>query len=243
MACSLVLSLHDLYMAFQYQMPAESYGATMSTVDLKSATSSPTCRSSAIHTGRTFRVGISLALLALTGCATLDKEECVLGDWPAIGYKDGQRGLDAQKQFQRHTKACSKHNVAPDQTLYSEGFDQGLIVFCNPDSGYDHATGKKEYFGNCPAELENEFLESYIDGLLALIDDTDRDIDRYDDRKDDARVELAILRGRDNVAASTLKKARTNLSVAESQLSSARNDRRKYRRWLDRWRKKLRENN
>ncbi len=215
----------------------------MSTVDLKSAKSSLPCRSTASQTGFTSRIGISLALLALTGCATLDKDECLRGDWPAIGFTDGQRGLDAQKQFQRHTKACSKHSIAPDQTLYNEGYANGLIVFCTPDSGYDHATSKKAYLGNCPVDLETDFLESYTDGLLALIDSTDRDIDRYDDEKDDARLDLAILSGKDNVAPRTLKKARGRVDVAESQLSSARNDRRTYRRWLDRWRKKLRANN
>ena len=215
----------------------------MSTVDLKSAISSLPGRGITVHSRFTYRVGISLALLALTGCATLDKEECVLGDWPAIGYADGKRGLDSEKQLQRHTKACSKHNVAPDQTLYDEGYAKGLIEFCTPNSGYNHATSKKEYLGNCPADLENEFLESYTDGLLALLDDTDRDIDRYDDEKDDARLDLAILSGKPNVAPNTVKKARSRLDVAESQLSRAKNDRRQYRRWLDRWLKKLRENN
>ena len=215
----------------------------MSTVDLKSANPALFGQGNTVHKCLISRIGISLALLALTGCATLDKEECVLGDWPAIGYADGKRGIDPEKQLQRHTKACSKHNVTHDQTLYNEGYAQGLIVFCSPDSGYNHATRKKEYLGNCPADLETEFLESYTDGLLALIDNTDRDIDRYDDEKDDARLDLAILSGKPNVAPTTVEKARSRLEAAQSQLSQARNDRRTYRRRLDRWLKKLREIN
>ena len=40
--------------------------------------------------------GTFLVLLALLqGCATLDKDECMLADWRLIGYEDGVAGKSA----------------------------------------------------------------------------------------------------------------------------------------------------
>ncbi|MCP4289671.1 MAG: hypothetical protein GY792_35490, partial [Gammaproteobacteria bacterium] len=36
-----------------------------------------------------FTVAILVVLVMLQGCATLDKDECMLADWRLIGYQDG----------------------------------------------------------------------------------------------------------------------------------------------------------
>jgi len=186
---------------------------------------------------------IAPTLLMLAGCATLDKSECLRGDWITVGYEDGSRGFDPDQRLKRHAKACSKHEVAPDRQLYDEGYAQGLVKFCSEDSGYNYATNKSEYRGICPTELERDFLEGYTEGLRSLIYRTERSIDNYADDKDDARLDLIILSNNPDADPNAIKKAREKLDNASSQLSSARNERQQYRSRLDRWLRKLRQNN
>ncbi|MBX2824854.1 MAG: DUF2799 domain-containing protein [Gammaproteobacteria bacterium] len=176
-----------------------------------------------------------LAAVVLTGCATLDKSECLRGDWITVGYDDGKRGYDPEQQLKRHTKACSKHSVAPDVVLYQQGYTQGLAKFCTSGNGYEYATNKNEYRGVCPEETQNAFLEGYTSGLKTLIDRINVDIDEYDDEKDDARLDLVILSSNQDADPNSVKKARERLDYYDSQLSSARSERQKFRRWLDRW--------
>ena len=63
------------------------------------------------------RPSLSLALLGsivlLSSCATLSKQECLVGDWQAIGYNDGVAGYQSDR-LASHAKACAKASVAPN---------------------------------------------------------------------------------------------------------------------------------
>ncbi len=88
------------------------------------------------HNSRSFRLILSTALvLALQGCASLSKDECVTADWYSIGYEDGLHGKQAD-QIANHRKSCAKHGVTADLALYNEGRDAGLERFCEPRNGY-----------------------------------------------------------------------------------------------------------
>ena len=63
--------------------------------------------------------------LALFGCASMNKAECLVSDWQMIGYEDGARGYGSQ-HLARHRKACAKHGVAPDLAAYQQGRSEGL---------------------------------------------------------------------------------------------------------------------
>ena len=54
----------------------------------------------------------ALLALALPGCATMDKSECLTVDWRTIGYEDGVAGHSGDCIAQ-HRKACAKYGVAP----------------------------------------------------------------------------------------------------------------------------------
>jgi hypothetical protein len=63
------------------------------------------------------------------GCATLSKEECLKGEWRAIGYQDGVKGYDMQR-LEKHEKACSDYGVKPEIARYQEGRKVGLAYYC-----------------------------------------------------------------------------------------------------------------
>ncbi len=105
-------------------------------------------------------ISMAAALMALSGCATMSEDECLMSDWNAIGYEDGSRGYTMQ-QFSNRRQACAKHGVQPDFRAYQEGRDEGLVSFCQPSRGYNLGVSGGTYHGVCDVALEEEFLDAY----------------------------------------------------------------------------------
>lgn len=101
--------------------------------------------------------------LTVAACATLSQEQCLQGDWRAIGYIDGADGR-AMSRIEDHAKACQKTGVAPDMSLYVQGRDQGLMRYCTEANGFRVGREGHSYKGVCPSPVEPEFLGGYADG-------------------------------------------------------------------------------
>ncbi len=108
-------------------------------------------------------VGLALVLSGLGGCASMSSDECVTGDWEAIGYEDGARGYTTAQLGERR-KACAKHGVTPDFAAYQSGREQGLVEYCTPGRGFDVGSRGGRYNGVCGANLEADFLDAYNAG-------------------------------------------------------------------------------
>ena len=104
-----------------------------------------------------------VSLVVLSGCATLNKDECITADWYAIGYEDGANGYPATR-IGSHREACAKHGITPDLRSYQDGHDEGLIGFCTARNGFNRARGGYQYNGICPPSLEPDFLDGYEAG-------------------------------------------------------------------------------
>ena len=98
--------------------------------------------------------------LALQGCASMSKNECLTADWYAIGYESGIRG-QREAQISEHRKACAEHGVTPNLARYLEGREAGLQKYCEPRNGYRLGRAGTSYAGVCPPGLEGAFLQSY----------------------------------------------------------------------------------
>ncbi len=98
--------------------------------------------------------------LIVSGCATLDKNECLVANWESIGYEDGTRGRQAA-WIGKHRTACAKYGVAPDLALYTQGREQGLTLYCRANVGYREGIKGKTYQNVCPVESERDFLTGY----------------------------------------------------------------------------------
>lgn len=101
--------------------------------------------------------------LAMSGCSTLNKSECLAVDWTTIGYEDGVAGHSGER-ISQHRKACAKHGVSPDLAAYQAGREQGLREFCQPANGFRLGAHGYSYAGVCSGELESAFLGSYDSG-------------------------------------------------------------------------------
>ena len=107
------------------------------------------------------RIASSLFLALLTGCASLDRDECVNADWYAIGLEDGARGR-ALERLGDHRRACAKHNIAPSSERYLAGRNDGLKTFCTYERGYSEGSAGRDYSAGCPQP--SNFLAGYQRG-------------------------------------------------------------------------------
>lgn len=99
----------------------------------------------------------------VSGCASLDRSECLNANWYAIGLEDGARGRPLER-LGDHRRACAEHRVAPDGERYVVGRNEGLKSFCTYERGFSQGRAGHAYAGSCPANprlrgIEVERLE------------------------------------------------------------------------------------
>ncbi|HRD48497.1 MAG: DUF2799 domain-containing protein [Candidatus Competibacter sp.] len=106
-----------------------------------------------------FLLGLSGAL-ALSGCATLSREECLIGNWYEIGAQDGAAGYSPER-LAEHRQACAEHRIRPDRDAYRAGWEEGIRDYCTPQRGFYEGRKGAGYAGICPPQLEWAFLREY----------------------------------------------------------------------------------
>ncbi len=104
-----------------------------------------------------------VAILGLSGCATMSADECAMSDWHTIGFEDGAMGYTADR-VSNHRKACAKHGVAPDFESYQAGRSEGLRQYCQPSRGFNVGASGSRYNGVCPGDMEPDFVDAYNSG-------------------------------------------------------------------------------
>lgn len=100
------------------------------------------------------------AALALGGCATLNKEQCLSGDWRQIGRADGANGYTVDR-LEEHREACAEFGVGPNERAYRQGREEGLLRYCTAANGYAEGRAGSSYRHVCPPQLEAEFLRNF----------------------------------------------------------------------------------
>lgn len=73
--------------------------------------------------------------LSLGSCASLSEDECRVGDWRSIGFEDGTNGRSTAF-IAKHQEACADLGITPNQSLWLEGRERGLAVYCTPQNAY-----------------------------------------------------------------------------------------------------------
>nr|WP_245503997.1 DUF2799 domain-containing protein [Rhizobium leguminosarum] len=99
--------------------------------------------------------------LLLASCNTLSKEECVAADWRVIGESDGAAGYEPQQRFAAHAKSCERVKIVPDQTIWFQGYQAGLVHYCTPLSGLARGQAGSGYANVCPPETAPGFLRGF----------------------------------------------------------------------------------
>lgn len=137
----------------------------------------------------------SMITLALSGCATMNEQECLVSDWRSVGFEDGARGRPVET-IGNYRQACTKHGVSPDLESYRSGHADGVQSFCQPVRGFNYGRSGATYRGVCPADLEYSFLAAYNDGrqlheLEAALRSADSQIAQRKRALENIRAEIA----------------------------------------------------
>jgi hypothetical protein len=98
--------------------------------------------------------------LAVSGCATLTKNECQSGDWYGIGRADGANGHPAAR-LEEHRDACREFGINPNETAWRKGRQEGLLTYCTASNGYAQGKSGATYHYVCPSHLASGFERSY----------------------------------------------------------------------------------
>ena len=182
-----------------------------------------------------FRGLIILAgLLILAGCATLNKEACLSGDWRDLGMKDGVNGESAAR-IEKHRKACAEHGIRPDEKLYMVGRAEGLQEYCQIDNAFQSGLKGRQYQGVCPLAIHSLFLR--YNKAAYEVYQTRQEIKNKHDSLSAAQNQL----GNKKTSASSKGHIRRDIQKLESELDQLRNDLRDRERSLDDLMKEARE--
>nr|WP_159063710.1 DUF2799 domain-containing protein [Thaumasiovibrio occultus] len=134
------------------------------------------------------------AALLLSGCATMNKEECLSADWQLLGLTDGAKGYRLAR-LDEHRSACAEYGVSPDPIAYRKGYDEGIVTYCTPANGYQQGLNGNNYYGQCPANLHDAFAKAHEQGLqrYALqseINALENELYRYEDEIDQLESDI-----------------------------------------------------
>lgn len=147
-------------------------------------------------------VTLASCIVVLSACATLSPEQCMNADWHQIGYTDGASGESADR-LQKHASACAKAAVKPNLEAYLSGRMEGLLSYCQPENGFEVGRrGRPDNVGDCPPHLRTPFLDRYregreinglesqVEGIRSLLQNSLNEARRNDRRMEEIRNEL-----------------------------------------------------
>lgn len=103
---------------------------------------------------------LSTALLLLSGCATMNEDECRSADWYSVGFEDGAHGRSIN-YIGNHREACAEYGISPRADRYQDGWNKGIRRYCTPRNGYQAGMHGRSRSAQCPADLAREFRAAY----------------------------------------------------------------------------------
>ena len=182
-----------------------------------------------MHAGqraRAISAAVIIVAAALTGCSTMNADECRAADWSGLGYADASKGEDSAIAGDR-AKACAEHGYHMDMTAYQRGWSEGLRTFCTAVGGQRFGERGGNYKpGYCMPGPESEFLAGYmpayksyqyrqrIDSLQRDIDSKNREIIRLQSKKDSGNDgKISRLKGEVNMLYHQLNSERMRQSM------------------------------
>lgn len=106
---------------------------------------------------------VSCLILLLSGCAAMDRDECINADWYLIGFGDGSAGQQPQR-IDEYRSACAEYAVVPQMEEYLAGHQRGVEVFCTAENGFAQGRAGSKLNPVCHGELKHRFLAGYNSG-------------------------------------------------------------------------------
>lgn len=173
--------------------------------------------------------GVAAAGALLASCATMSKDECLVGDWGEKGYADGAAGYPTTR-LEEHAKACAKYQVTPNPSAYQSAREDGLRGYCTFQRGWTEGRAGNAYYGVCRPEEEADFLPAYQDGrrlhdVVAAVESAqsalNSAISRIENREDKLEAKQAELR-QNGLSDEERQKIRDRIQEVRGEIRDAR---------------------
>ena len=107
---------------------------------------------------------IVVSALLINGCASMNKDQCQLANWQALGFQQGNQGK-SMARFNTYQQDCAKHQIKADFNAFKTGHEQGLQTYCNFDQGLNTGKQGKDYNAVCPRSQFPTYEEGYRSGV------------------------------------------------------------------------------
>ena len=104
-----------------------------------------------------------VGVFGLSGCATMNAEDCQNANWELIGMKDGEQG-ELLSTFGDYAQQCREFGIDANRALYEKGRTTGLSTFCTKDNGFYQGKRNKVNNSVCPGKAQTRFNEGYAIG-------------------------------------------------------------------------------
>ena len=172
---------------------------------------------------------VAAAGALLANCATMSKDECLVGDWGEKGYADGASGYPLTR-LEEHAKACAKYQVTPNPSAYQSAREDGLRGYCTFQRGWTEGRAGNIYYGACRPEEEADFLPAYQDGrrlhdVIAAVESAqsalNSAISRIENREDKLEAKQAELR-QNGLSDEERQKIRDRIQEVRGEIRDAR---------------------
>ncbi len=160
-------------------------------------------------------LGSALCLLSACAMPSLSPQQCLSGNWQAIGYNDGVAGYYPSR-INDHQQACAETGVVPDFQAWQRGRQQGLAHYCTEANARHRGEQGQGFNAVCPASQANR-LQSIHDRAYRRYQRQQRLSD--DKRKvEELRDELSKLRGGDMLHFETESEAREYMLKIQKEI-------------------------
>ena len=112
------------------------------------------------------RIIIIILFLAtlFSGCSSMNKDECELANWQAMGFQYGARGENALA-FLKYQKECAAHKIKADYQAFNKGHKEGLNQYCSFETGNALGTSGSNYNAQCPKSTYPKFAQGFSEGI------------------------------------------------------------------------------
>ncbi len=174
------------------------------------------------------------AIFMLSSCSfhSLTEEQCLTGDWKAIGYNDGSLGY-SKNRINAHQEACAETGVIPNFKLWEKGRQQGLEEnYCTETNVYQLGISGRSFEPVCSIKqhkkLEPIYLKAHNKYIMKKeISDMKKIISKH-------KAELKKLRNGEMLDFKTEREARSYMLDLQKEINLLENQiLRKRRRLLD----------
>lgn len=168
-----------------------------------------------------------LAVLGMSGCASMSESQCRQADWGARGLADGREGHSV-KRLNDHIEACSKIGIAPDGAAWTQGWEQGIRSYCTASSGWREGMRNQTYWEGCRGQAgEDAFLNYYrlgqqLYGLQQQLQRNDAELQRLEQALRNAKNDEERARLREQMRRLDTDQLRLRALIAGMHLAAPR---------------------